>query len=120
MAIGKYIEYWRWALDEGSIGQYKKDEFDLLLKEMRDTNIMDNLDIANFNEFFRAHNYQSMITCPGITNRISYPKERLDGEFMSCLPKHGRVECNRCFVKSTPIFDQSREECDGWRITSNP
>jgi len=39
---------------------------------------------------------------------------------MSCLPKHGRVECNRCFVKSTPIFDQSREECDGWRITSNP
>ena len=22
---------------------------------------------------------------------------------MSCLPKHGRFECNRCFVKSTPI-----------------
>lgn len=38
---------------------------------------------------------------------------------MGCLPKHGRVECSRCFRSDALIFDQSREERDGWRITSN-
>ncbi len=39
---------------------------------------------------------------------------------MGCLPKHGRIKCNRCYVNSDSVFDQSQEECEGWRITSNP
>lgn len=39
---------------------------------------------------------------------------------MSCLPKHGRSECNRCYNNEILKFDQSRIERDGWRITSNP
>ena len=45
---------------------------------MRNANMMDDRDIAAFNEYFRTHNYQSAITCPGIINRISYSKERLN------------------------------------------
>lgn len=39
---------------------------------------------------------------------------------MSCLPAHGRVTCNRCYSVKPTQFDQSKEERDSWRITSNP
>ncbi|MCG8612473.1 MAG: hypothetical protein MI864_18300 [Pseudomonadales bacterium] len=39
---------------------------------------------------------------------------------MSCLPKHGRIECYRCFNNEVLKFDQSKLEREGWRITSNP
>lgn len=39
---------------------------------------------------------------------------------MSCLPKHGRVPCTRCFGSGTVEFDRSRREGDGWRISANP
>ena len=39
---------------------------------------------------------------------------------MSCLPKHGRIECNKCYGNEDLKFDQSKIERDGWRITSNP
>jgi len=35
-------------------------------------------DIKDFDDFFRAYKYQSAITCPGITNWISYSKEKLN------------------------------------------
>ena len=78
LALSDYIDYWRWALGEGYIRKYKKNEFDVLLMRMRSANIMDDRDIAAFNEYFRTHKYQSVITCPGIINRISYSKERLN------------------------------------------
>jgi hypothetical protein len=76
--LSEYIDYWRWALGEGYIRKYKKNEFDVLLMRMRNAHIMDDRDIAAFNEYFRTHKYQSAITCPGIFNRISYSKERLN------------------------------------------
>jgi hypothetical protein len=76
--LSEYIDYWRWALGEGYIRKYHKNEFDLLRMRMRNANIMDDRDIAAFNEYFRTHKYQSAITCPGIINRISYSKERLN------------------------------------------
>lgn len=39
---------------------------------------------------------------------------------MSCLPKHGKVECQRCFSGCTTRFDVTKQEKEGWRITSNP
>ena len=78
LTLGEYIEYWRWALQEGYIRKYHKSEFDLLLKRMQDSRIMNDRDVASFNEYFRTHKYQSAITCPGIINRVSYPKERLN------------------------------------------
>lgn len=39
---------------------------------------------------------------------------------MSYLPKHGKIKCDKCFINSTPIFDQEQEECEGWRIKLNP
>jgi hypothetical protein len=39
---------------------------------------------------------------------------------MSCLPKHGRIVCNKCFNNEELTFDQSKIERDGWRITWNP
>jgi hypothetical protein len=76
--LSEYIDYWRWALGEGYIRKYHKKEFDILLMRMRNANMMDDRDIAAFNEYFRTHKYQSAITCPGIVNRISYSKERLN------------------------------------------
>jgi len=38
---------------------------------------------------------------------------------MSCLPKHGRVGCQRCFSRRATRFDLTKEEKEGWRITSN-
>jgi hypothetical protein len=77
LALNEYIEYWRWALKEGYIRKYNKSEFDLLLKRMQDSRVMNNTDIAGFNEYFRVYKYQSVITCPGIINIISHPIERL-------------------------------------------
>jgi len=81
LPLRDYIEYWRWALGEGYIRKYHRNEFDLLLSRMRDARVMDDRDIAGFNEYFRTHKYQSAITCPGITNRISHSKERLNEDF---------------------------------------
>lgn len=39
---------------------------------------------------------------------------------MSCLPKHGRVGCEACYSGCATRFDETKEERDGWRITSNP
>jgi hypothetical protein len=39
---------------------------------------------------------------------------------VSCLPKHGRVECQTCFSGRAIRFDVTKEEQEGWRITSNP
>ena len=79
LKLSEYIEYWRWALGKGYIRKYNKSEFtDILLKRMQDARVMNDRDVADFNEYFRTHKYQSAITCPGIINRISYPKERLD------------------------------------------
>jgi len=79
LSLGEYIGFWRWALKEGYIRLYKKSEFDILLKRMRDARVMNDLDVARFNEYFKSKKYQSVITCPGIINRISYPIERLNG-----------------------------------------
>ena len=78
LALSEYIDYWRWALAEGYIRKYNKNEFDLLLQRMRHANVMDDRDITEFNGYFRTHKYQSAITCPGIINRISYSKEKLN------------------------------------------
>jgi hypothetical protein len=78
LTLSEYIEYWKWALREGYIRLYKKGEFDLLLKRMQDSRVMNDVDVASFNEYFRTNKYQSAITCPGLINRISYPIERLD------------------------------------------
>lgn len=79
LSLSEYIEYWRWALGKGYIRKYNKnkDEFVLLKEIMRDAGIMDEQDIARFDEYFRTHKYQSVITCPGIVNRINFLKERL-------------------------------------------
>ncbi|MET0029676.1 MAG: hypothetical protein ABW101_18745 [Candidatus Thiodiazotropha sp.] len=40
---------------------------------------------------------------------------------MDTLPKHGRIDCNRCFKDSAPVeFDQHKTGDSGWRITANP
>lgn len=39
---------------------------------------------------------------------------------MNYLPKHGRIECEKCFGGCKPDFDRTRIEDNGWRITSNP
>lgn len=36
------------------------------------------------------------------------------------LPVHGRIDCAVCHGISTGIFDRTRTEKDGWRITNNP
>jgi hypothetical protein len=102
LAISKYIDYWRWALDKGYIRQYNKNEFDLLLKEMRNANIMNNRDIENFTEYFRTHNYQSAITCPAIINRINYPKERLneDVENLAAQLKEKIIAIHRVYSQN--------------------
>ena len=38
---------------------------------------------------------------------------------MSCLPIHGRINCKKCYSGDV-VFNKSREENDGWRITANP
>jgi len=80
LSLREYIDYWRGELSQGNIRQYNKEEFSLLQKKMREAKVMDEYDIAAFNEFFRTHKYQSAITCPGIVNWISYSKERLNEE----------------------------------------
>lgn len=39
---------------------------------------------------------------------------------MSCLPKHGRVSCTRCYLDAAPLFDESKRTEGEWRITANP
>lgn len=39
---------------------------------------------------------------------------------MSCLPHHGRIECNLCHVGQSVTFDKTRTTDGDWRITSNP
>lgn len=39
---------------------------------------------------------------------------------MSCLPVHGRVQCNLCFGGVDTMFDSTRCVEGDWRITSNP
>jgi hypothetical protein len=83
LALSEYIDYWRWALSERYVRKYDKKEFGLLLKRMWNAKVMDDRDIADFNEYFRTRKYQSVITCPGIVNRISYSKERLNEDIES-------------------------------------
>lgn len=78
LSLSEYINFWRWALKEGYIRLYKKSEFDILLIRMQDARVMNDMDIARFNKYFRTNKYQSAITCPGIINKISYPIERLN------------------------------------------
>lgn len=78
--ISDYIDYWRRARSEGLIRKYNRDKFDALQKMLRDAKIMDEDDIARFDEYFKTHKYQSVITCPGIINRIKESKEKLDGD----------------------------------------
>jgi len=78
LSIDEYIDYWRRELSQGNIRQYKKEEFSLLKKRLRDAKIMNDNDIEYFDEFFRTHNYQSAITCPGIVNWVCYSKEKLN------------------------------------------
>lgn len=39
---------------------------------------------------------------------------------MSCLPKHGRVSCARCYEESNTVFDVTKRTDGDWRITANP
>lgn len=39
---------------------------------------------------------------------------------MSGLPKHGRIGCQVCFSGCSTQFDVTKQEKEGWRITSNP
>lgn len=39
---------------------------------------------------------------------------------MSCLPRHGRVDCIQCFQGQQVSFDETKREAEGWRITANP
>ena len=80
MTLSEYIDYWRRELSQGNIRKYNKEEFGLLQRRMREAKVMNEDDIATFDEFFRTHKYQSAITCPGIVNWISYSKERLNEE----------------------------------------
>jgi hypothetical protein len=78
LALSEYIDYWKSPLGKGYMRKYHKNEFEMLLKGMRDANIMDEEDITKFNDFFRRNKYQSATTCPGIINQVSYSKERLN------------------------------------------
>jgi len=40
--------------------------------------------------------------------------------FMSCLPKHGRVDCTACFKTKSVSFDETQQTDGNWRITANP
>jgi hypothetical protein len=76
--LREYIDYWRRVPSKEYIRKYNKDEFGLLLERMKESKVANRDDIERFNEYFRTHKYQSAITCPGIVNRISYSKERLN------------------------------------------
>lgn len=39
---------------------------------------------------------------------------------MTCLPIHGRVDCDLCFGGRKTSFDETRQAEGDWRITSNP
>ena len=39
---------------------------------------------------------------------------------MTALPDHGRIECAICHDGRPYVFDVTRTESDGWRITNNP
>ena len=75
--LSEYIDYWRRVPRKEYIRKYNKDEFGLLLERLKEAKVMNEDDIERFNEYFRTHKYQSVITCPGIVNRISYSKVRL-------------------------------------------
>lgn len=45
-------------------------------------------------------------------------KQEINSSF--CLPSHGRVQCNLCHNVQPPVFDKTRTEGEGWRITYNP
>lgn len=38
----------------------------------------------------------------------------------TCLPTHGRVSCDTCYQERPVVFDRTRREAGGWRITANP
>jgi hypothetical protein len=78
LALSDHIDYWKRALEKGYIRKYNNHEFASLKEMMSDARIMDEHDIEDFDRFFRTHKYKSVITCPGIFNRISYSKERLN------------------------------------------
>jgi hypothetical protein len=80
LPLREYIDYWSRALREGGIRKYNKNEFGLLQRELAEAKVMDQRDISAFDEFFRTHEYQSAITCPGIINWLSFSKERLHEE----------------------------------------
>lgn len=39
---------------------------------------------------------------------------------MSLLPNHGCINCSRCFNSEHIVFDVTKVESEGWRITANP
>ena len=78
LALSEYIAYWKSPLGKGYMRKHHKKEFDVMLKGMRDAKVMDEEDIKKFNDFFGKYKYQSVNTCPGIINQISYSKERLN------------------------------------------
>lgn len=114
LALNEYIDYWRWASGKGYIRKYKKNEFDLLLKRMRHANVMDDRDFTDFHEYFRTHKYQSAITCPGIINRISYSKEKLD-EDIGILA----TELKEKMISLVEIYSQNYVPTSGPQVMSN-
>ena len=78
--LSNFIAHWKSPLGRGYLRKFHKQEFVMLLKGMRDANMMDEQDIWRFNDFFRRNNYQSATTCPVIINQASYSKERLNGD----------------------------------------
>jgi hypothetical protein len=102
LALSDHIDYWKRALDKGYIRKYNDNEFDSLKEMMSDARIMDERDIEDFDKFFRTHKYKSVITCPGIFNRISYSKERLNEDIEMLA-----AELNEKKKSLIEIYDQS-------------
>jgi|GEM_PF-4954488 len=78
LSLGEYISFWRSELKQGHIRKYDREEFGLLQEKLRVAKVMNGEDNKNFDEFFRTHKYQSVITCPGIGIWISYSQDRLN------------------------------------------
>lgn len=39
---------------------------------------------------------------------------------MSCIPQHGRLNCNMCYDTKQVVFDKTKQTEENWRITANP
>lgn len=102
LALSEYIAYWRSPSGKKNMRLYKKNEFDQLRKILRDANMMDDQDVADFIAYFRTHTYQSVITCPGIINRMTYSKDRLDENIDSLA-----AEIKEKMMLLVEIYDQN-------------